>query len=251
MSFVLQGFYEAFIYRRKQGYLYTSDPLIKLFTLLPQLVVLFLGSIEVLLLLLLVSLSEGMVNKLWGRLFEGVKSVFIPILIIFSMISFFRGIYQAAKVVLIILGFIVTFTTFIQTTTPSEIVRTLEKLRIPLKYAYGAALAIKLVPEIASDALDTILSFTLRGEFRTKVSLGSISKVVAALSASAITKTRYLGEALAVKGFASKTRKSTYYPHIGWIEIGRFCVFLSLPIFQFLVHVPVLPLLKRLLLTFP
>lgn len=171
---------------------------------------------------------EGIVNHLARRILHGIKSLSLPLIFIFTLVSVFQGFHRAIKVSFTILNFTLVITLFSVTTNPLSIVRALEKIGIPLKIAYGPALAIKLIPEIVSDALDSLLSFTLRGEFRKKISLGSVSKVLTALTAASLIKSQHLGAALAVKGFTSKTRKSMYEVTIGWAELARFSVFLGL-----------------------
>lgn len=221
MSSILKGFYEAFIYREGKSYLFSLDPLAKIVTVVVQIISIFIGTLPILILLLVVSLIEGTINKLERQIFHGIKGVIFPLLIAFSIITLFEGVFRGFRVIIMMINFIIIISSFSETTRPMSIVRALEKCKLPIKISYGITLAIKLIPEIASDALDSILSFTLRGEFKSKVSLDGISKILAALSASAITKSKYLGEALAIKGFTSPSRKSIYTPQIGWREIIR------------------------------
>lgn len=238
MSGILRGFYEIFIYRKKQGYLFTLDPLAKILTLLIQLIGIFLGDHFILLLVLALSSLEGVLNGIHRKILHGLRGVALPLLLVICLVGLFYNLIRAIRVLLLIICFITTITVFTSTTSPSNIVRALEKVGIPLKVAYVPALAIKLIPEIATAAQDALLSFTLRGEIKSRVHLGSISKVLTAISAASLTKTRYLGEALAVKGFSSERRVNIYSPHVGWKELLRLGVFISLPLLQFLVGTP-------------
>lgn len=233
MSSILRGVHEGFLYRKGRGYLFTLDPLAKVITLLVQIIGVFLGTTLIRLLLLLLSIVEGVLNGIGRRIFVGIKSIAFPILIAFGLVSLFQGFTQGFKVILLMLTFIIIMASFTETTSPTSVVRALEVVHLPIKISYGVALAIKLIPEIASDALDSILSFTLRGEFKSKRSLGDISKILAALFASAITKSKYIGEALAIKGFASKKRRSIYTPNVSWKETIRFLIYFALPFLQF------------------
>lgn len=215
MSSMLHGFYEGFIYRKKEGYLFNLDPLIKIIILIVQIISILLSNTLTLLLLFLFSFTEGVINKLGTRIIQGIKGILIPVFLIFVLVSLFQGIWRAFRVILIMLCFFVCFAIFSETTSPLDIVRALEWIGLSIKIAFGFALAIKLIPEISADALDSILSFTLRGEFKSKISLGEVSKVVSALTASSMIKAQYIGESLALKGLTSKNRHSIYSPTLG------------------------------------
>lgn len=228
MSSVLKGFYEALIYREKEGYLFHQDPLAKIFTILFHFLLIFIGNLSFLMILFSFFIIECFFNNVGRRILQGIKSLSLPLIFIFTLVSLFQGFHRAIKVTFTIFNFMLVIALFSVTTNPLSIVRALERVGIPLKIAYGPALAIKLIPEIVSDALDSILSFTLRGEFKKKVGLGSLSKVLTALTAASLIESQHLGAALAVKGFTSKTRKSIYEVDISWEEITRFSVFLGL-----------------------
>jgi energy-coupling factor transporter transmembrane protein EcfT len=127
------------------------------------------------------------------------------------------------------------FSFFFSIVNPSDMTRSLEKLKIPAKIALIPSLALMMIPRIAKDAEDTFTTLKIRGEIK-GFFLRWLPRVLAIFIASVIYRSEFLAQSLYFKGLG--IQKRTHYRKVPfrWIDLFRLFIWSSFIVCYILIE---------------
>ncbi len=206
MAFMLRRVYQGFSFRPDAIHVH---PIIGIFVLGLQFLLLVIGrNFTILIPLLSLIVIE---NLLYGNT-RGILSLIramTPLLLFLGILTlFFGGIIQAILVILRLMIGALSCSFFFAVTNPSDLARSLERCRIPTKFALLPALTLTLVPRVAKDAEETFDTLALRGEIH-GFFLRWLPKAIAIFVASVLYRSEFLAQSLHFRGLG--IQKRTHY----------------------------------------
>lgn len=206
MAFMLRRVYQGFSFQPDAIHVH---PIIGIFILGFQFLLLIMGhNFTILIPLLSLIVIE---NLLYGNI-RGIISLIramAPLLLLLGILTFFfGGPIQAILVILRLLVGALSCSFFFTVTNPSDLARSLEKCRIPIKLAILPALTLTLVPRVAKDAEETFDTLALRGEIH-GFFLRWLPKTIAIFVASVLYRSEFLAQSLHFRGLG--IQKRTHY----------------------------------------
>jgi len=217
MSFMLKRIYDGFLYKPDKLQIH---PLFGISIIFVQFGFLVLNKNWVLALLLTFIIFENVIFKnIRGSL--SILWALLPIIIPLGGLTYiFGGWLLVYRVLMRLLVGGLGFSFFFSIVNPSDLTRSLEKLKIPAKIALIPSLALMMIPRIAKDAEDTFTTLKIRGEIK-GFFLRWLPKVLAIFIASVIYRSEFLAQSLYFKGLG--IQKRTHYREVPfrWVDLIR------------------------------
>ena len=204
MATVLDRLYQGFIFKPDSE---TKNPLIGFLILIIQFICLMFADPTIIILLIGLVLCEFTIEKELKLVIKLILGVLPAVIIITAITWLFSG-FQGALIVLLRLIFgSITFSFFVTFTNPADLTRTLEKFRIPPRFALIPSLVLTFVPRIIKDTQETFETLSLRGEIgRRSQILVWLPKTLAIIIASTLYRSEYLAQALYFRGFGLSSK---------------------------------------------
>lgn len=223
MSFMLKRIYDGFLYKPDKLQIH---PLMGISIIFVQFGFLVLNKNWVLALLLTFIIFENVIFKnIRGSL--SILWALLPIIIPLGGLTYiFGGWLLVYRVLMRLLVGGLGFSFFFSIVNPSDLTRSLEKLKIPAKIALIPSLALMMIPRIAKDAEDTFTTLKIRGEIK-GFFLRWLPKVLAIFIASVIYRSEFLAQSLYFKGLG--IQKRTHYRKVPfrWVDLIRILIWTS------------------------
>jgi len=223
MSFMLKRIYDGFLYKPDKLQIH---PLMGISIIFVQFGFLVLNKNWVLALLLTFIIFENVIFKnIRGSL--SILWALLPIIVPLGGLTYiFGGWLLVYRVLMRLLVGGLGFSFFFSIVNPSDLTRSLEKLKIPAKIALIPSLALMMIPRIAKDAEDTFTTLKIRGEIK-GFFLRWLPKVLAIFIASVIYRSEFLAQSLYFKGLG--IQKRTHYRKVPfrWVDLIRILIWTS------------------------
>lgn len=209
-SFLLNNIKNGTIFRKKGVPLEKVNPTIKLAITTMYIISSTIVPLDKLVTLTIITIAATVTTARKIEIAYAMKMI----LIIATISALFVGLFYPWNRVLTVFLRITTIglwaTKFAVTTDPVELSRELEKRKINPKIALTLPLSLKLIPETAKDAEETLTALYFRGEIKNNpLNPKTYITPLTLLLAATLHKSKYIAEALASKA-ALKGRK-TYY----------------------------------------
>jgi len=206
----LKSFANAFMTERKDTPLHRSHPLLKLIgTVLLFFVIALSNDLGLIITALIYITLECFVGRIIRNITSFIYSmrwfIFTISLLLFILYEPLRAIIILAK----IFAGTITIFAFILSTNYTDLMYSLEKIRVPQGILLPTQLALRTIPLLSKDALEASEALVLRKELRPSIFPRGITSLLALVVSMAILRAECLGEALAAK-YYGVAKKRTY-----------------------------------------
>ncbi len=212
-SFLISSVRNGAIFRDRGVFLERINPLLKLVVTSLYIVASMFLWLNELIYITLISISLTILTARKIELIYGLRLILIIAIISALFVGLFYPLERTIIVFLRIIVIGIWVIKFVVTTNPDDLSRELEKRGVPARFALILPLSMKLIPEIAKDAEETLISTYFREKtISNPLNPKKYITPLTLLLASTLSKSRYITEALASKA-ALRGRKSFYTPN--------------------------------------
>lgn len=197
MAFMFRNVYQGFLYRAGSR---SANPLTGFAVVVVQFILMLNNDNFILVIVLILLSIESIMFRNIRDILNLLKAIFPLVLFLGGITFLFGGWTKAMIVILRILISSLSFSMYFALTNPSELSRSLERIKIPARVSIIPALALTIVPSVAKDAEDTFNTLVLRGELEGHF-WNWLPKTLAVFIASVLYRSEFLAQSLYIKGF--------------------------------------------------
>ncbi|MGQ4892815.1 MAG: hypothetical protein ACP6IP_10070 [Candidatus Njordarchaeia archaeon] len=207
MSIALKSLYYGLSFRKKNAFLQRRHPFAVFLHFSILTVIIFLLNPADLLVILFYLFLLVTISKFIREEAYIVKGLLPLVAIVFGVSTIFYNLYYATITVLRIISGSISISLIFLSMDLDEIASIFNKYPRVGKFFSIIPIVSNLIPITARDAINTIEALYFRGEIKGRLFKPSnLIKFVTVFIASVLWRSRYLAEALALKGFGKKKK---------------------------------------------
>jgi len=209
-SFILNSLRNGAIYRKKGVFLEKINPLVKLSIVMSYIIASLLLDLIQSVLMFIFTIIFLMLCSRKLEIIYLTRFLFIIAFLSAFFVGLFYSWIRTLTVFLRILIIGMWVSMFIATTDPDELSKFLELIGLPTRLSIILPLSLKLIPVVANDTEETLISLYFKGEFgENRLNPGEYIKPLTVLIASSIWRVKFIAESLAHRGVL-RGRKTFY-----------------------------------------